>query len=212
MLKEISVNSEKTSNTRWRHQMETVSALLDLCGGNPPVTGDQREFRKNIKYTMTSSNGNSFRVTGPLWGESTGHRWIPLTKAIGSPVDSHRKGQWRGALMFSLMCAWTIGRANSPEAVDFIYPWLVFAFELIIYSLQWCHNAHDDVSNHQPNDCLLTSLFRHWSKKTSKLRVTDLDRGIHRWPVNSPHKWPVTRKMFPFDNVIMVSDKNVCSL
>ena len=29
--------------------------------------------------------------------------------------------------------------------------------------------------------------------------------GIHRWPVNSPHKWPVTRKMFPFDDVIMRS-------
>ena len=27
--------------------------------------------------------------------------------------------------------------------------------------------------------------------------------GIHRGPVNSPHKWPVTRKMFPFDDVIM---------
>ena len=30
-------------------------------------------------------------------------------------------------------------------------------------------------------------------------------RGIHRGPVNSPHKWPVTRKMFPFDDVIMLS-------
>ena len=29
-------------------------------------------------------------------------------------------------------------------------------------------------------------------------------RGIHRWPVNSPHKWPVTRKMLPFDDVIIV--------
>ena len=28
--------------------------------------------------------------------------------------------------------------------------------------------------------------------------------GIHRGPVNSPHEWPVTRKMFPFDDVIMV--------
>ena len=26
---------------------------------------------------------------------------------------------------------------------------------------------------------------------------------IHRWPVNSPRKWPVTRKMFPFDDDIM---------
>ena len=29
--------------------------------------------------------------------------------------------------------------------------------------------------------------------------------GIHRGPVNSPHKWPVTRKMFPFDDVIMLT-------
>ena len=28
-------------------------------------------------------------------------------------------------------------------------------------------------------------------------------RGIHRWPVNSPHKSPVKRKMFPFDDVII---------
>ena len=28
--------------------------------------------------------------------------------------------------------------------------------------------------------------------------------GIYRGPVNPPHKWPVTRKMFPFDDVIMV--------
>ena len=30
-------------------------------------------------------------------------------------------------------------------------------------------------------------------------------RGIHRGPVNSPHKWPVTRKMFPFNDVIMLT-------
>ena len=28
-------------------------------------------------------------------------------------------------------------------------------------------------------------------------------RGIHRGPMNSPHKWPVTRKIFPFHDVIM---------
>ena len=36
-------------------------------------------------------------------------------------------------------------------------------------------------------------------------------RGIHRWPVNSPHKWPVSRKMFPFDDVIMHSLRCMCS-
>ena len=29
-------------------------------------------------------------------------------------------------------------------------------------------------------------------------------RVIHQWPVNSPHKWPVTRKIFLFDDVIMI--------
>ena len=38
-------------------------------------------------------------------------------------------------------------------------------------------------------------------------------RGIHRWPVNSPHKGPVTRKMFPFDDVIIwCSSKRQCSI
>ena len=68
---------------------------------------------------------------------------------------------------------------------------------------QWRHNEHDSVSNHQPNDCLLNHLFRRRSKKTSKLRVTGLRAGIHRVPLNSPHKGPVTRAMFPFDDVIM---------
>ena len=35
-------------------------------------------------------------------------------------------------------------------------------------------------------------------------------RGIHRWPANSPHKWPVTRKMFPFDDVIMIRQLPCC--
>ena len=33
-------------------------------------------------------------------------------------------------------------------------------------------------------------------------------RGIHRGLVNSPHKWPVTRKKFPFDDVIMIAIYN----
>ena len=33
-------------------------------------------------------------------------------------------------------------------------------------------------------------------------------RGIHRWPVNSPHKWPVTRNIFPYDDAIMIQNLN----
>ena len=49
---------------------------------------------------------------------------------------------------------------------------LNFCFHIM--TLQWCHNEHDGVSNHQPHDCLLNRLFRRRSKKTSKLRVTGL--------------------------------------
>ena len=44
-------------------------------------------------------------------------------------------------------------------------------------SLQWRHNEHDNVSNHQPRDCLFNRLFRRKWKKTSKLRVTGLCVG-----------------------------------
>ena len=70
--------------------------------------------------------------------------------------------------------------------------------------LRWRHNGCDSVSNHQPRECLLRRLIRRTSKKTSKLRVTGLCVGNSPGPVNSPHKGPVTRKMFPFDDVIML--------
>ena len=71
-------------------------------------------------------------------------------------------------------------------------------------SLQWRNNDHDGVSNHQPHGGLLNRLFRRWSKKTSKLRVTGLCVGNSPGTVNSPHRRPVARKMFPFDDVIMM--------
>ena len=43
--------------------------------------------------------------------------------------------------------------------------------------LQSRHIERSGVSNHQPHDCLLNRLFRHSSKKTSKLRVTGLCEG-----------------------------------
>ena len=57
--------------------------------------------------TLTSSNGNIFCVIGYLCGGFTGRGWIPRTK-----------GQWRGALMFSLICAWINCLLNNLEAGD----------------------------------------------------------------------------------------------
>ena len=46
----------------------------------------------------------------------------------------------------------------------------------IVLSLRWRHER-DKILNHQPCDCFLNRLFRHRSKKTSKLRTTGLCEG-----------------------------------
>ena len=78
--------------------------------------------------------------------------------------------------------------------------WLQFAR---LIPLQWGHNERDGVSNHQPHDCLLKRLFRRRPKKTSKLHIAGLCAGNSPVTGEFPHKWPVTRRMFPFDDVIM---------
>ena len=46
-------------------------------------------------------------------------RYWPLVRLIHrSPVNSPQKGQWRGALMFSLICTWTNGWVNNREPND----------------------------------------------------------------------------------------------
>ena len=76
-------------------------------------------------------------------------------------------------------------------------------------SLRWRHNGSDGVSNHQPHDCLLLLYLDTDQRKHQSSASLAFVRGIHRGPVNSPHKWQVTRKMLPFDDVIMEwADKN----
>ena len=62
------------------------------------VQSDHKPHITNKPPMMTSSNGNIFRVPGPLWA---------------SPVNALHEGQWRGAMMFSLICPW---KKNSKQS------------------------------------------------------------------------------------------------
>ena len=149
-------------------------------------------------------------------------RYWPFVRGIHrSLVNSPHKGQWRGALMFPLICVWINAWVNNREAGDlrrhrahydvtvmFGLPtkeiWMlriitehlgenppevpvrsqrpINAYHFTIpwhhqRSLQWRHNGHDGVSNHQPHHCLLNSLFRCRSKKISKFCVAGLCAG-----------------------------------
>ena len=75
-------------------------------------------------HMMTSSNGNIFRVTGPLWGESTGHRWIPLTR--GSDA-----GLW--------CFLWSAPEQTAEQTIETLVIWDAIA--LIMTSLSW--NEYD---------------------------------------------------------------------
>ena len=80
----------------------------------------------------------------------------------------------------------------------------MYFVQFMITPLQWHQNERDYVSNHQPHGCILNRLSRRRSRKTSKLSVTGLYAGNSPVTVKPPHKGPVTRKMFPFDDVIMI--------
>ena len=70
--------------------------------------------------------------------------------------------------------------------------------------MQWRNNDPDGVSNHRRLDCLLNRLLRHRSKQISQLRVTGLCEGNSQVTGEfASHKGPVTRNMFPFDDVNM---------
>ena len=189
------------------------------------------------------------------------HYW-PFVRGIHrSPVNSPHKGQWRGALMFSLICVWINDWINNREAGDLRryraqYDVIVITTParakicgtyvnhlsmigiIIMYtweriSLQWEFIYwQDTISIHvfgtRPGDSWLSWWQRHYgdvimdamaSQFTSLTIVystvySDTDQrkhqssaslafvwGIHRGPVNSPHKGP--RTIFPFNDVIM---------
>ena len=226
---------------------------------------------------MTSSNGNIFRVTGPLWGESTGHRWIPLTKASDAELwyflwsapeqrveqTIETPGIWDAIAPIMTSLSWRHchgikwnhckTKQDKPAYwIDLVHcgyvtkplrclrpPAARILLEYILQfnnngnkiklritgrwggkstsdvtvmlkrwtrirkSLKWRHNGRYSVSNHLPHDCLLNRYSDADQRKHQSSASLAFVWGIHRGPVNFPHKWPVTRKMFPFDDVIM---------
>ena len=74
---------------------------------------------------------------------------------------------------------------------------VLWAYRCVVTWLQWRHNERDGVSNLQPLDCLFNRLFRRTSKKTSSSASL-----AFVWEFTG-HKWPIARKFFPYDDVIM---------
>ena len=120
--------------------------------------------------------GGSSKLPRNIAGGTAEVQWTIMGEAC------QKEESKMSASSFLFPIVYSRGRTQQPTA----RPW--------VWTLPWRHNGHDGVSNHRRLDCLLNRLFRRRSKKTSKLRVT----GNPRWPMDSPHKWPATRKCFHF--------------
>ena len=69
----------------------------------------------------TGGQPEGYHFSGTWWRHQmeTFPRYWPFVRGIHrSPVNSPHKGQWRGALMFALICAWISIRTNNREAGD----------------------------------------------------------------------------------------------
>ena len=114
---------------------------------------------------MTSSNVNNFPRDWPFVGGV--HR---------SPVNSPNKVQWRGALLFSLICAWTNGWVNNRDGSDLKYgisaPWFMYQ--------PHCHRAIFFTSNITPIHCILTyCILILFLKPVAKIRYLRSQYQIH---------------------------------
>ena len=81
-------------------------------------------------------------------------------------------GNWLTNTRPFFIWLWLMSSSNEPSAFMEEFWYLP-----MMCPSQWRHNEHDCVSNHRCHDGLLNRLFRHWSKKTSKLRVSGLCAG-----------------------------------
>ena len=108
---------------------------------------------------MTSSNGNIFRVTGPLCREFTGHWWIPLTKASDAEL-------W----CFLWSAPWINGWVNNRDTGDLR-----------------CHHAHYDVSV-MKNSFLSTKTTKN-NNGLSWFEFHCSLKGGLRYTINHPRKF-----------------------
>ena len=80
---------------------------------------------------------------------------------------------------------------------------MYWILQLFSQSLQWRHNEGYGVSNHRRHDFYSSVCSDADQRKHQSSASLAFVKRIRRWPVNSPHIGPVTRKTFPFDDVIM---------
>ena len=113
------------------------------------------------------------------------------------------------ALLIRAKWFWSTFKAKKSKVLDISYLQSPNSDTSMLYDRHWHEHYNDGIMGAITSQ--ITSLTIVYSifysdadqRKHQSSASLAFVRGIHRGPVNSPHKWPVTRKMFPFDDVIM---------
>ena len=174
----------KISNiSRTESSTLTVSRLvLQLSFPNPMKPGVSREWR-------CSWSSADRRCSNYIWviDNFIAYQGAPYIRDLTVVVSCHH-GITRIRGTQTTQTCWKMQKTWSSSSEVYYYDVRMSAIASQLTSLTIVYStvySDADQRKHQSS----ASLASVW--------------GIHRWPVNFPHKGPVTRKMFPFDDVII---------
>ena len=148
------------------------------------------KFRKNVIFSRnhTDVNPDDWTITKKTI-RTTIHENFSKMKNL--KVD-----RWALSLRVGSVIVW-VAFNETKSVVEVQSPQIGFP-------LQWRHNEHDMASQITGLTIVYSNVYSGADQRKHQSSASlAFVWGIHRWPVNSPHKWPITRKMFPFDDVIM---------
>ena len=132
-----------------------------------------------------------------------------------SPVDSHQKGPVIGDYTWMAGLNIKIPKSSFQRTVfnSELNSYMDSRTQIPIYSTYPPHYTDIIMGAIASQIASLTIVYSVYSETDQRKHHSSASLafvwGIHREPVNSPHKWPITRKMFPFDDVIMKPHKFV---
>ena len=170
--------------------------------------------RSNLVHYLITGLRHPFinGVTKPVSFVHNFFTFYKITKTYFRADSWFAPSQWETSLQSNAVSHWLGANLESALYVDWwiSYSYLSTQFSCWVTVSMACEQyrvmsqERHGVSDHRPFNCPFNILFGLTSKKHQKSNHWSFVKGIHRWPVISPHEGPVMRKAFPYHDVIML--------
>ena len=196
---------EHTNISWWRHQMEAFSALLAICAGNSPVPGEfptQRPVTRSFDVYFYLRPNKRLSKQSWGWWFATQSRPLWRHRNVLRGINPHHKQSlmWNWMSLLWRHHVFACFRRSITRTI---------AYRFIVNQILHCCDAIMGAMTSQIISLTIVYSTFHSGADQRKYQSSAslaFVREIHQWPVNSPYKWPVTRRMFPCDDVIMTEE------